>query len=87
VYLVGGKGDTWRNGKPVREGTEVALDIYDRVGMGDQLMVRYLARYLSRPCLSNDNTYTSHRGSPRPSRPLPRPSTAVPVAGARRRPR
>lgn len=40
VYLVGGKGDTWRNGKPVREGTEVALDIYDRVGMGDQLMVR-----------------------------------------------
>jgi hypothetical protein len=47
VYLVGGKGDTWRNGKPVREGTEVALDIHDRVGMGDQLMVRLGPIYLS----------------------------------------
>jgi hypothetical protein len=27
---VGGKGDTWRNGKPVKEGEEVKLGIYDR---------------------------------------------------------
>lgn len=39
VYLVGGKGDTWRNGKPVKEGAEVNLEIYDRIGMGDQLML------------------------------------------------
>ena len=37
VYVVGGKGDTWRNGKPVREGAEVCLEIYDRVAMGDQV--------------------------------------------------
>ena len=39
VYVVGGKGDTWRNGKPVREGIEVCLDIYDRVAMGDQVTI------------------------------------------------
>ena len=42
VYVVGGKGDTWRNGKPVREGTEVCLDIYDRVAMGDQVPCQHI---------------------------------------------
>ena len=39
LYLVGGKGDTWRNGYPVAEGKEEKLEVYDRVAMGDQLMM------------------------------------------------
>jgi hypothetical protein len=39
MYLVGGKGDTWRNGKSLKEGEKVKLAVYDRVGMGDQLMM------------------------------------------------
>ncbi len=39
VYLVAGKGDTWRNGERLNEGQEVQLKIYDRVALGDQLMM------------------------------------------------
>ena len=30
VYLIEDKGDTWLNGKPVKDGTEVKIEIYDR---------------------------------------------------------
>lgn len=32
-------GDTWLNGRPVPNGAEAILQVYDRVGMGDQLMM------------------------------------------------
>lgn len=39
VFIVAGKGDTWRNGHPVPEGSEEKLEIYDRIALGDQLML------------------------------------------------
>jgi hypothetical protein len=39
VFVVAGKGDTWRNGHPIPEGSEEKLDIYDRLALGDQLML------------------------------------------------
>jgi hypothetical protein len=39
VTLVGGKGATWHNGKPVSEGQEVVLTLFDRIAMADQLMM------------------------------------------------
>lgn len=39
VVLRAGKGDTFHNGKHLNEGDEVTLALYDRVAMGDQLMM------------------------------------------------
>eukprot|EP01038_Epipyxis_sp_PR26KG_P007613 gene7613-10366_t len=39
IFLIGGKGDTWRNGHRVGEGVEEQLSIFDRVAVGDQLMM------------------------------------------------
>ena len=39
LYLIGGKGDTWVNGKGVAEGSEEMLTVFDRIAMGDQLML------------------------------------------------
>jgi hypothetical protein len=39
VFLVGGKGDTFHNGKKVKEGDKQLLTIFDRIAMGDQLMM------------------------------------------------
>jgi len=39
VYLVSGKGSTYRNGKLLAKNTEEKLQIYDRIAMGDQLML------------------------------------------------
>lgn len=39
VVLRAGKGDTFHNGRHLKEGEEVALSLYDRVAMGDQLMM------------------------------------------------
>jgi hypothetical protein len=39
VYIVAGKGDTWRNGKRLAEGVEEKLSVFDRVALGDQLMM------------------------------------------------
>eukprot|EP01036_Dinobryon_divergens_P061407 gene61407-81851_t len=39
AFLIGGKGDTWRNGHRVGEGIEEKLNIFDRVAVGDQLML------------------------------------------------
>lgn len=39
IFIVGGKGATWRNGHPVAENLEEKLEIYDRIAMGDQLML------------------------------------------------
>lgn len=39
IYIIGGKGESWHNGKPISAGTEVKLQIFDRVAMGDQLML------------------------------------------------
>lgn len=37
--IVGGKGDTWLNGKKVDHNKEVAVQVFDRVALGDQLMI------------------------------------------------
>jgi hypothetical protein len=39
VYLIGGKGETFHNGHLVLEGMEEKVELYDRVVMGDQLML------------------------------------------------
>jgi len=39
VLVRGGKGVTFRNGRPIGEGQEVQLEIFDRLAMGDQLML------------------------------------------------
>lgn len=39
VTLRAGKGDTWHNGQHLEEGAEVALNLFDRVALGDQLMM------------------------------------------------
>ncbi len=39
VRIVAGKGETWVNGEPVPAGTERKLNMFDRVVMGDQLML------------------------------------------------
>lgn len=39
VYLVSGKGSTYRNGKLLAKNSEEKLQIYDRIAMGDQLML------------------------------------------------
>jgi hypothetical protein len=39
VYIVGGKGDTWLNGKLVKEGQESKVAVFDRLAVGDQLMM------------------------------------------------
>jgi hypothetical protein len=39
LFLIGGKGDTYHNGNVLKEGQEVQLNMLDRVGMGDQLML------------------------------------------------
>jgi hypothetical protein len=36
---MGGKGDTYVNGKPIMQGAERKLEIFDRLAMGDQLML------------------------------------------------
>jgi hypothetical protein len=33
VYITAGKGETWRNGHPIREGNEEKLEIFDRIAM------------------------------------------------------
>ena len=39
VFVIGGKGDTYHNGSPVPQGIEVEIKIFDRLVMGDQLML------------------------------------------------
>jgi len=39
VFIVGGKGDTWHNGHRVADGVEEKVALYDRVAVGDQLMM------------------------------------------------
>jgi hypothetical protein len=39
VILIGGKGETYHNGHVVGEGIEEKIELYDRVVMGDQLML------------------------------------------------
>jgi len=39
AFIVGGKGDTWHNGKRVDENDEKLLKVFDRVAIGDQLMM------------------------------------------------
>ncbi len=39
VSIVGGKGDTWHNGHRVAEGAEEKLEVFDRIAVGDQLMM------------------------------------------------
>lgn len=39
VVIVGGKGDTFLNGKKLDENDEKEVQLYDRVAMGDQLML------------------------------------------------
>ena len=39
VKLVAGKGDTWHNGKRLKENQEQVVSVYDRVAVGDQLMM------------------------------------------------
>lgn len=39
VTLIGGKGETFHNGHLVPEGVEEKIELYDRVVMGDQLML------------------------------------------------
>lgn len=39
LYVIGGKGDTWLNGMPIAQGVEKKLELFDRLAMGDQLML------------------------------------------------
>ena len=39
VFVIGGKGETWLNGKAVAQGEEKKVEIFDRLAMGDQLMI------------------------------------------------
>lgn len=39
VFVIGGKGDTMLNGQPIAQGEEKRLQIFDRLAMGDQLML------------------------------------------------
>ena len=39
VFIIAGKGDTWHNGRLVPEGKEAQVAAYDRVALGDQLML------------------------------------------------
>jgi hypothetical protein len=39
VYVIGGAGETYHNGRLVPEGTEEKVELYDRLVMGDQLML------------------------------------------------
>lgn len=39
VSIIAGKGDTWLNGRRLQMNEEVPVKIYDRVAMGDQLMM------------------------------------------------
>jgi len=39
VTVVAGKGDTYHNGKKLKPNQETKIDIYDRLAMGDQLML------------------------------------------------
>jgi hypothetical protein len=39
VSVIGGKGETFHNGHPVTEGVEEVIELYDRLVMGDQLML------------------------------------------------
>jgi hypothetical protein len=40
VYIIAGKGDTYKNGKRLKEGSEEELHIYDRLGIGTPLSHR-----------------------------------------------
>lgn len=37
--MIGGKGETWHNGKPIKAGKKVKLQTYDRVVIADELLV------------------------------------------------
>lgn len=39
VTLIAGKGDTYHNGKSQSANSEVSINVLDRIGMGDQLMM------------------------------------------------
>ena len=39
VYIVSGKGSTYRNGRLLAKNSEEKLEIFDRIAMGDQLML------------------------------------------------
>lgn len=39
LYLTPGKGETWHNGVSLAEGTEKKLEVFDRIVLGDQLML------------------------------------------------
>ncbi len=39
ITITAGKGDTWKNGKRLKEGVEEEVQIYDRIALGDQLMM------------------------------------------------
>lgn len=39
AYITAGKGDTYHNGKKLQEGKEELIKIYDRIAVGDQLMM------------------------------------------------
>lgn len=39
ITIIAGKGETWINGVPIKAGEEKKLNVFDRVVMGDQLML------------------------------------------------
>mmetsp|Transcript_5555 Transcript_5555/g.5738 ORF Transcript_5555/g.5738 Transcript_5555/m.5738 type:complete len:1029 (+) Transcript_5555:142-3228(+) len=39
AFLIAGKGDTWRNGHRIPENIEEKLNVFDRIAMGDQLVL------------------------------------------------
>lgn len=39
LILIGGKGDTWHNGKPVASDEEIRLQPFDRIAFADQLTI------------------------------------------------
>lgn len=39
IYIIGGRGETFHNGHLVPEGTEEVMQLYDRLVLGDQLML------------------------------------------------
>eukprot|EP01038_Epipyxis_sp_PR26KG_P012422 gene12422-16660_t len=68
VFIIGGKGDTWHNGKIVAEGMQEKVEIFDRIAIGDQLMMlrwheqEYSNELLVEPMSACDAVAEYHEG-------------------------
>jgi len=47
LTIIGGKGDTWLNGEPVIENKVYNIYLYDRLAIGDQLLLLYWNKFIT----------------------------------------